>query len=58
MSVLGGVAVGLSDEGLGWTGVDFGNSDRYDQVTFGSADEKGTLVEFLEIKFEFGTRRH
>lgn len=53
-----GVAVGLSDEGLGWTGVDFGNSDRYDQVTFGSVDEKGILVEFLEIKFEFGTRRH
>ena len=42
MSVLGGVAVGLSDEGLGWTGVDFGNSDRYDLFTFGSADETGT----------------
>ena len=38
-----GVAVGLSDEGVGWTGVDFENSDRYDLITFGSADDRTTL---------------
>lgn len=34
-----GAALGLSEQGLGWTGVDFDRVDKFDRIIFGTQNE-------------------